>query len=813
MSDGPVKPFVDYSGLSGGDSGAKDPSAIAPYQNGEKVNQAVLDRAPENLRERTEVVRDVMEDVLYLDDADRAHCLAGPGAVSWPGSTTAGHSGIPTISDDLYLVPFLTPGSAQTPPIPPVASNFGKLTLLETANAGNGHAGVVVQSLRRAYAGGAKISVVVVSGGLPGTCSAALVSETDGVAPGVPERTIVLTANAPTLTTVITALNAVVPPAPDNTALVSCSLATGASGTDVLTVPQAKQYVAGNVDGEGHAITPANLAAFFAGIPSPALAEGDSLCIAYSQMVDSTFAGVAGRRQSIPENSNTAVPSAAFFNSRLNPEKLVNALPICKVVNGTLVFIQGTVLQQGNTGISLGSAGPATPTALGTVELTYAAGAPAAPKVAPQDANGSISNVATGGGAPGFFGTGEGAGAGVVGQGGATDANGVQGTGTGFGAGGSFQGGPNGGDGVDATGGALGGAGVNGTGGTGGGPGGLFTGDTAGPGVKAFGGIGGGSGVDASGIGNAGAGVIARANGTTLTPPGGPALECLANPGENSNPTLLYAATARFKDTDGNVKGLFDHLGRRAGQFVEYNEWFNYIFSNNSTALTGATQPFTGSNTNLSITKAGTTGSQVFTNDADAVFRSPYVELGTHTAPAAGDGVTLWSSGKWAIASTDTNGVSYTIEFDVALTGTAANNGVDCFIGFVNLGSNVTGSLDFTSGAVGLSKRGGSVLNDTNWQLLTSDGSTTNRVNSGFAPTTGAQRIKIEYHTVNSPFGKRATLWLNGNPVTTTVNMPVGSLQFVVSCLGSSAGVIADSLMKVSPFRVSWNRVLSFPDA
>jgi hypothetical protein len=74
----------------------------------------------------------------------------------------------------------------------------------------------------------------------------------------------------------------------------------------------------------------------------------------------------------------------------------------------------------------------------GTVKLSYAAGTPADPVVAPLDANGRISATATGGNSEALFGTGNGSGAGVKGQGGAT------------GVGGHFTGGATSGHGVTA---------------------------------------------------------------------------------------------------------------------------------------------------------------------------------------------------------------------------------------------------------------------------------------------------------------------------------------------------------------------------
>ncbi len=359
MSTGYVKQFVDYSEGTGGDSGANDPTAIQPVLNGVDAVAGAdpnvgyggpYNRPAENLRQRTEALRGIGDDSLYLRDADRGLVIAGPGKVTWPGSTTAGHSGIPTIDDTLYVLPLLTPGYAQTPPVPPVASAFGSLTLLKDDSS----PGITVVSRRRSYEGGDKISVVVV----PGDALAAAVSDT-------PARTITVTAPIGTaLSSVITALNGLTADSPP-AQLVTATLAGGALGADLLLVGQDKQYVSGNYDGEGHAIEPAALAAFFAGNPGSALAEGDTLCIQYAMMVED--GGTGGRRQSIPENSNTALASGSFFNSRVDPSKLVNAIPICKVVNGALVFLNG---------FSVGLGASLTPGAMAASAIQYAGGDP-----------------------------------------------------------------------------------------------------------------------------------------------------------------------------------------------------------------------------------------------------------------------------------------------------------------------------------------------------------------------------------------------------------------------------------------------------
>lgn len=347
MSLGKVYQFVDFSNGTGGDTGEPLSSlAPLPLLDGQDLDAANIGRAPENLRQRTEALRSVMFDVLYMLDADRnGMCLSGPGLVSWGGSTTAGGTGIFTLTDNLYLMPFLTPGQNQTPPVPPVTSKFGTLTLKRADAA----AGIVVTSTLRSYKYGNFTSVTVVAG------------STYGIQVLDSFRTIVITATATTtLSQVISDLNALTVDSPA-VSIVSATLAGGALGTDTLLRPQAKQFMSGNADAEAHTITPAALTSFFATAANK-LAEGDTLAIAYAANTygPSDPAPLGGRRQSIPENSNTSVPAGSLFNSRVSPGSLVNALPICKVVNGKLVFVQGTQIPANATGIELGGVTGAT---------------------------------------------------------------------------------------------------------------------------------------------------------------------------------------------------------------------------------------------------------------------------------------------------------------------------------------------------------------------------------------------------------------------------------------------------------------------
>lgn len=342
---GNVKQFVDFSTNTNNDTGENNAASIAPILDGEGVTGTVLTRPSESLRQRTEAIRNVMSDTLYLRDADRGLVVTGPTgvAITWPGSTTASQTGIPVLSNALWLIPLLTPGAAGN--TPPVASTFGVLHLKRASDSANA---ISVTSARRSYAAGDQINVTVTAGAV---FSCVLDVETGF------RRTIKIVATgSTTLGTVISALNGLTPPAPDNTQLVVAALEGGALSGDLILTTQARQYVAGNYDGETHQISAGTLASFFTSNPTQALAEGDSLCIRYDMVADTASTG--GRRQSIPENANVSVPTGSLFNSRVHPEFLTNAIPVCKVVGGALVFPGGRTIPAGAVNVTLaGNAG------------------------------------------------------------------------------------------------------------------------------------------------------------------------------------------------------------------------------------------------------------------------------------------------------------------------------------------------------------------------------------------------------------------------------------------------------------------------
>jgi hypothetical protein len=351
-----AKQWIDYK--QGTDTGYENSDSIQPVADGESANQTVFRRPSENLRQRTEIIRDSVEENLYLRDVDRALTVWGGGNIAWNGTSTVAGNGKFTITADLYVAPIT--GIGDSGATPEIASAFGTLTLQRVGPAN----GLTVTSKKRNYEGGDKISVEII-------LDNAIGGNTDITVAGTPANKIqIKVKSTTTLNQVITDVAANV----TANALVGMALAGGAASGDIILSPQAEQYIQGNWDSELHVITSANLASFFT-TPANVLEDGDALCIWYNNNVEGTVSAdtsdpkggvLGGRRESIVENSNYTIPAGSLFNSRVNPERLPNCIPVCRAVEGgtKLKFIDGSTFAYGATASPLGSTGYALKTDL-----------------------------------------------------------------------------------------------------------------------------------------------------------------------------------------------------------------------------------------------------------------------------------------------------------------------------------------------------------------------------------------------------------------------------------------------------------------
>ena len=313
------------------DTGEKDAASIRPIVNGEPAIQATFQRPMENLRHRTEVLRDAVEELKYLADADRALILQGGGEVSWGGAKSAG-TGVFSITEDLILRPFMSPAT----------STAAKATIRDMLFATKLTGSVVP----RAYSGANEINVQLT--GSDGATLSAVVS-------GTPANNLVITldtnaSNGTTRENLFDYLAGLTPGALAFQALgLALSFASGTGTTiicnDGVFVDSDTQTLSGAVDAERHLISAAGLLALFVDVDN-AMFDGDVLAIAYEDGLTNSVYG--GRRQSLedaPEDS--ANVDGNLFLLRNHPERLPYALPIATVVGDSLRFVDGSIVLTG----------------------------------------------------------------------------------------------------------------------------------------------------------------------------------------------------------------------------------------------------------------------------------------------------------------------------------------------------------------------------------------------------------------------------------------------------------------------------------
>ena len=340
------------------DTGETNNAAVRPINDGEPAQGAVFKRPSENLRTRSEITRDELEKLKYLSDADRALLLTSVSSVTWAGIGGPGTFSLTGGPQTMVLKPFMAPDVSSASRLKICANTASQITIRTRQNGVSGQP--------RAYNGANKISFdfqPVDTG-----TGAVIITVTGSPADNFHVQ---FDSNAISGTTVQQMLNylnnAIV--TPGGAAFVAAGLEAVVDGTGTptevgfptppapivankvyltLTVPeQATRYMSGAADAEKHHITQTHLTSFFT--PDNYLLEGDVICVRYD---DQVMPLDGGRRQSIneaPENK-AAVAGANLFLMRRFPERLPGALPLCAVVNGTLIFVNGRSFLAGETG-------------------------------------------------------------------------------------------------------------------------------------------------------------------------------------------------------------------------------------------------------------------------------------------------------------------------------------------------------------------------------------------------------------------------------------------------------------------------------
>ena len=544
---------IDYRNTS--DTGEPEAPAVKPVLDGDPANATSFGRPTENLRSRSDVLRQVVREHVVLQDV-QAQLLSGGGTITFDGAIDGPYPGKVHLGADLWVLPYATPGGAVAAPY--VQSTKASRIIIG-ANLTDDILTFTSRYCQWQRPGSAapdwaaeadQIAVEIThTGTLSVTVSGAAGKQTN----------IYVTINYG-VTTCQQVMDAVVASLDANKLVIVTY--TGAGDPAVAKSPRftttewgtdlTARFLRGGSPGLAHRITDDVLngvAGFFLDVNN-CLHRGDTLAIWYDALVN--LAAVGGRLQSTPENVSTDIPASSLFNTRYEPHKIPNCIPICKCIdNNTVVFIDGSRIIRGTPASLwwdsthlLNSGSSSIPVDYSAwTRVRYAPGA----HVPPANVQYALDNIddiieavlngdqafvakvgnrglgSTGDGAhEGVYGKGGLTGTGVIGQGGDTSGVGVVGTG-GPGSAGVTGQGVGVAAGVEGTGGVTDGPGVRGTGHTGNnGTGVIGNGTGTASGVSGTGGDTDGKGVAGQGVA-AGTGVYGKGGltGAGVTGQGG----------------------------------------------------------------------------------------------------------------------------------------------------------------------------------------------------------------------------------------------------------------------------------------------------
>lgn len=328
------KDHLDFAKL--GDTGQDNTDAIAPITNGEPATQTVLRRAPENLRERTEDVRQFAEEMAYYRDVQHLSVHTA-GDITWGGTVLEGGDGKITQAAAIFIKPFLTPraDTKGTLSIGVAASNQITYTVAATGWSTERMNQVFVEHRDSL---GAALSGII----------------TDGPV----KRIIVVFDSTNTSHDAAAVKTAVDIAVAADTDLVGNLVTTTNAAALVPIASITETRIEGTAEAEEHRINAGVLDSLTTTTP---LQSGDTIAIWYRYLVDPT-GGFDGRRESTSTHGNVNIPISALFITSLEPSKIPGAIPLCTVTgntsnpSGRLVFIDGSVYRKDQT-FQLGGAG------------------------------------------------------------------------------------------------------------------------------------------------------------------------------------------------------------------------------------------------------------------------------------------------------------------------------------------------------------------------------------------------------------------------------------------------------------------------
>jgi hypothetical protein len=348
------------------DTGENNDDSVQPITNGESVYQLTINRAPNHLRKRTEVIKDALENLNYFSDYDRALTYYSPGKFTLHLAATSPNRYSLASEQDLTVYPTLSPGF--------ISGGRRKGAALFDVS-GNMYVGTVPNELiivanrdytgQRGFSNGDNLatsgvlsvganSITIefapapIVGGL-GSISATVT--------GDPKRHIRIQYGTSSPGTTANQLVAFING--DYTSQGSYGLAlliraSTTTGTGTFSATVAPRKLQGGYDAEAYRVTSAQLASFF-GTAENYLQEGDSLAISFpAGPVELGAGNKGGRRQSLLDSplnqtgsfTDNTTPSIGhnLFNTAREPEKIPGSIPIGKLIGGQFIFANGTVL-------------------------------------------------------------------------------------------------------------------------------------------------------------------------------------------------------------------------------------------------------------------------------------------------------------------------------------------------------------------------------------------------------------------------------------------------------------------------------------
>ena len=321
------KDHLDFAKI--GDTGQDNIDAIGPITDGQPATQSTFRRPSENLRERTEDIRQAVEDSFYLRDV-QPMAIATFGDITWEGTVLDGGTGKILQAENLILKPFLSPSTDTKASISIGVALTNQITYTVSA------AGFATQGMNRVF-------IEHRNGGVA-TVLAASISD------GPVKRILVTFDSANPLHDAATTKGLV------DAAIAADSDLNGKITVTINAAPvqtilaQAETRFEGTAEAEVHILAAGVLDTFTTANP---LKAGDTVAIWYRYLVD-PLGGFDGRRESTSSHGTTAVPAASLFITNDEPSKIPGAIPICTVLPGfvsALLFIDGTLFNKDDSHI------------------------------------------------------------------------------------------------------------------------------------------------------------------------------------------------------------------------------------------------------------------------------------------------------------------------------------------------------------------------------------------------------------------------------------------------------------------------------